>query len=401
MNQLQRRVLGSSVTLARSGQVNGIDFDTLVQRLLLFDCYVLRTVRFKEVPYLIRALGYDQTLELLHSGLIQVRCEVTQIASERDAELKRLRKPTFSLIWIEAHDWEKYVSDCLADVRAEVSVPEDKWQTLESAIRACIRRVDTPIRKEFGLSFISSITTARDVVTESVRMAGRKRRIPMVLPNFEISVEQNGDLIEIGSDLYRRRIPQEELWETLRDGLMGVAVLEQNIGEMKNYAAIGGFSLEELPVFQTKLSGLADAVFPGHTERRVTRVAKLIGLPQFDPEKIRLNVSKLFRARESDDLRAFRDWLATSDGVPDDEVRQLLTGYRAVVSTFVRGGSVTMVRLVVEGMAGWMHPVLGLALPALDTFIVEKLLPHSGPAAFVGKTFSSLYDKRKIKTAAG
>jgi len=32
---MQRRVLGSSVTLARSGEVNELDFDTLIHRLLL------------------------------------------------------------------------------------------------------------------------------------------------------------------------------------------------------------------------------------------------------------------------------------------------------------------------------------------------------------------------------
>src|SRR5437588_9466656 len=101
MEQIHRLGLGHSAVIARNGEVGGVDFDSLIERLLLFDGYVLRTVRLKEIPFLVRGLGYDQTLELLNSGLIQLQCEVTQIGSERDLELKKLKKPTFSLIWIE------------------------------------------------------------------------------------------------------------------------------------------------------------------------------------------------------------------------------------------------------------------------------------------------------------
>ena len=93
----------------------------------------MRTVRFKEVPYLLQVLGYNQTLELLNSGLIEIRCDVMHIGSEREAELKKLQKPTFFLIWVQAHDWDKYVADCLHDVEATVSLPLEKWRAIESA----------------------------------------------------------------------------------------------------------------------------------------------------------------------------------------------------------------------------------------------------------------------------
>ena len=392
---IQRRILGSSVVVGRNGAIIGVDFEGLIDRFLLFDGYVMRTVRFKEVPHLLKGLGYDQTLELLISGLLEIRCEVMQIASEREAELRKLQRPTFSLIWIQAHDWEKYVADCLHDVQTEVSLPLEKWRAIESAIRNCIRPLKQSVREEIGASFISTAYGSPSVVSESLRLAARKRRTPLVLPKFDIHVEKNGDFIHVETDLRYTRIPKEELWEIFRDGLMGVGTLEQNIGEMKNYEAIGGFSRDELPVYQGKLSALADTAYSGHTEARVMRIAKLTGLPRFDPAKTRLNIDKLLRARESDELRTFRDWLPTSDNLHDADVRQLLKGYRAVTSGFLRGGAATMVRLMIENVVGLMNPIAGTVLSVLDSFIVDKLFPRSGPAAFVNKTYPSLFEGRK------
>lgn len=385
-------MIGHSLQFARNGEPNGIDFDTLIQRLLLFDGYVLRTVRFKEIPFLVRGLGYDQTLEVLASGLIEIRCEVTQIGSERDAELKSWKQPTFSLVWIEAHDWEKYVRDCLADVQKDLALPGDKWQALEVSVRTCIRRVDSSIRKDVGLSFLHNLDGSPHLVGESMRLAGRRRRIPIILPVFKTAIQRTDDLIQVNSDLCRSRIPRNELWEIMRDGLMAVATLEQNIGEMKNYNALGGFSAEELPMFEERMSSLARLAYP-EAERRATRIARLTGLPGFDPQQRRLDVGKLLQIRESDDLRAFRDWLAMSDGLADEAVREILRGFRARVSTFARVGSVTMTRWMVEQVAGLAHPIIGAVVSALDTFLVEKLFPHSGPAAFVNKAFPSLFHK--------
>lgn len=58
-----------------------------------------------------------------------------------------------------------------------------------------------------------------------------------------------------------------------------------------------------------------------------------------------------------------------------------------------------MTRWMLEQTAGLAHPIIGAAVSALDTFLVEKLFPHSGPAAFVNKTFPSLFRKRAITDA--
>lgn len=394
---IQRRVIGSSVVVGRNGEITGLDLDLLIQRLLLFDGYVLRTTRFKEVPYLVQAFGYDQTLELLTCGLLEIRCEVTQMGSRRDEELKRLNRLAFDLIWIEAHDREKYLADCLNDVRTQLSLEDNKWRTLEAAIRDRIRRIDDSTHSEIGEAFKNTLDKFPAVVAESTRMAAKRQRIPMVLPEFRVDLERKDgqDLMYANTDLRYTRIPRENIWTIVRDGLMGIGTLEQSIGEMKGFHAIGGFAPAELPLFQSRLSSLARLVSPHDTEQRLARLMNIAGLPHFAPDRASFKLDKLLAARESDELRVFRDWLPESDRLSDTEVRSLVKGFRARVSIFVRGGSATMTRLMVETGLGVVNAIAGAALSALDYFVLDRLLPTRGPAAFVNKTFPTMFETRK------
>src|ERR1019366_6002960 len=73
------------------------------------------------------------------------------------------------------------------------------------------------------------------------------------ISQIEVHAERlDDDLTRVESNLLNLRIPKEELWEIVRDGLMGIGSLEQAIGEMQNYEAIGGFGAEELPVFESR-----------------------------------------------------------------------------------------------------------------------------------------------------
>jgi len=393
---LQRRVIGDSVTKDRRGQITGVDFDLLIQRLLFYDGYVLRTVRFKEIPFIVNAFGVAQTTDLLRCGLIDIRCEVLQTGSLNDPAYRNNPKPTFELVWVDAHDWDEYLESCLADLRNDLQLPAAEWGGLEVAIRDRIVRISTPIKSEMGECFTSTLDSSPSVLEESIRLAARRRRIPLVLPKFKFDVKRVGDVVQVETDLHYTRISRQELWEVVRDGLLGIGSVSLAIGEMKNYNAIGGFSPEELPVYERKFSALAKALVP-HQEERFTRVVKITGLPRFDPSGSVLKLSKLLRIRESDDLRSFRDWLANSDTISNKEIHDLLRGVRARTSVLARSGAASLVRWMVETAVGLHSTTTGAALTALDSFLVERFFPRSGPAAFVNKSYPSIFERKKIE----
>jgi hypothetical protein len=77
--EITRRLLGSSAIVYQEPAARDIsvklDVEGFIRRLLLFDTYILYSVRFKEIPELVRHFGYEGTLALLNSGALEIRCE--------------------------------------------------------------------------------------------------------------------------------------------------------------------------------------------------------------------------------------------------------------------------------------------------------------------------------------
>src|SRR6476660_5200994 len=77
---ISRRLIGVSAVQSPEGSVTDVDLESLVRRLILFDTYVLHSIRLKEFPLLARRLGYEGLRDLLSTNLIEIRCECLQLA---------------------------------------------------------------------------------------------------------------------------------------------------------------------------------------------------------------------------------------------------------------------------------------------------------------------------------
>lgn len=190
--EIHRRVLGHVALLGRGGEIAGIDFDLLTQRLLFLDCFVLRTVRLKDIGHLVRAIGADQAVQFLKSGLIELSCEAFQPAAVADERFLSLPKPTFELVWIDNHDYfDDYVDGCLSALKEDLGLWGHDWYPLEQAIRSKITRLSRAAKQEIAGSFASSLDRYQSVLIETARVAAKKRRIPFVLPEFRVQVSKN------------------------------------------------------------------------------------------------------------------------------------------------------------------------------------------------------------------
>lgn len=47
---ISRRLIGVSAVFSEDGKVRDVDLESLVRRLILFDCYVLHSIRLQEFP---------------------------------------------------------------------------------------------------------------------------------------------------------------------------------------------------------------------------------------------------------------------------------------------------------------------------------------------------------------
>jgi len=84
--EITRRLLGSSAIVTQDPGASDIrvtlDVESLVRRLLLFDTYILYSVRLKEIPDLVRRFGYEGALALLGSGALESGVSVLNLSKD-------------------------------------------------------------------------------------------------------------------------------------------------------------------------------------------------------------------------------------------------------------------------------------------------------------------------------
>jgi hypothetical protein len=397
-----RRVMGASAVRSTEGNVIDVDLSGLIRRLLLFDKYVLVSVRLGEFPLLARKLGYEGLRDLLAAKLIEVRCECVQLAQMGHAELfgdQRLPLFTYRFNWVDAHDKPKYIHDCLHGLHGTPGLQNKQVIKLKGAIASAIRPLPAELRSELFPQFQHELLHNEKLVTAAIQMELRRRLI--VSPPFRLAVHQEGeDIFRVETDLHHRvRIADAEAHRIVEVALLAVAGLTQSIGEMKFYSALSGYREEELPLFRHKLDFIAEGTSSQPRERSFQRVMDIIGLPEFSTDNA-INVDKLLKVRESTEAREFRDWLGSIGKADEKEIKGRVEGFRLKVGLAIGGTVGKAVRCLVTSGLGFVpgQEVHALALTFVDQFLLDKLLPRSGVAAFIHELYPSIFQNADAAT---
>jgi hypothetical protein len=165
---------------------------------------------------------------------------------------------------------------------------------------------------------------------------------------------------------------------------------------MKHYSAISGFRDKELPLFRHKLDFLASAVSSQHKEQSFQRVLDIGGLPQFSDGEGAVNVERLLKIRDMAEAREFRDWLGEVGQASDQEIKDRVAGLRARAGLKISSGTGRAMRFLVTNALGLIpHPAATALVNVLDQFVLDKLLPRSGIAAFVNELYPSIFKAKE------
>jgi hypothetical protein len=101
-------------------------------------------------------------------------------------------------------------------------------------------------------------------------------------------------------------------------------------------------------------------------------------------------VERLLKVRESSEAREFRDWVGGIGTATDAEITERVAGLRNLAGLKAGGPVGKTMRFLITTVAG-VYPPLGVPLTAFDQFILDKLLPRSGIAAFVNDLYPSIF----------
>jgi hypothetical protein len=79
------------------------------------------------------------------------------------------------------------------------------------------------------------------------------------------------------------------------------------------------------------------------------------------------------------------------DQLEDADVLAEIHKIQDVVARAVRSGPGKAVRFLGTTGLGFVEPISGTIAGALDTFLVEKVVPEPGPTAFLGRLYPSVF----------
>lgn len=142
-----------------------------------------------------------------------------------------------------------------------------------------------------------------------------------------------------------------------------------------------------------KFAGLIAPLNPQTVEKQFERVIELTDVPDFKPGQ-KVNIELLLRVRDSAECREFREWLPTLEDRTDAEIRDAVSAIRAKMALLASSAGGKLVRLAATtgiGLIPIVGPIAGAAAGAIDSFLIEKLLPRSGIVAFLSETYPSLF----------
>jgi hypothetical protein len=397
-SQMERRLIGTSAICTPSGEVTDVDLEGLARRFLLFDKYVLTSVRLKEFPILVRLLGYEGLRDLLSANLLEIRCECLQIAQVGQSGM--FGDPILPLLnykfnWIDANDRTKYVHDCLQGMHEVPGLKHKDAVRLKRGIADSIVPLSKDDRLQFGSNFHTDFKN-NELLRASVNLILKQRLGHSDAP-FKVELHQEGDShFKVETDIATLAgLSDIDTHKVVEAGLLGVAGLSQVIGEMKAYNALSGFRDEDLPLFRIKLDFLAAAVTTERKEKKFQRIIDLASMPSVLSEGT-INIEKLLKVRDATETREFRDWLASGGSSDEAEIKERICGFRAQAGLKVGSGTGKLMRFLVTNAISFLpiHEAtfISLGLGVLDAFVVDKLLPRSGITAFVNELYPSIFE---------
>lgn len=398
---IRESVLGEIA--ARSGQtVSSVDVGVLVRRLILFDKVIIRSFRLREIPILVGAFGDSGFATLLKSGLLRFSCNFNAVIVDVSRNgVRHVPLNHFSFGMAHAANPEADLRSELRCLQSITGLKNRERASLEEAIWNSLAWEPPAYRQ----NLLDQIDTDLRTNTPALRLALLGRlRTEFSTSNLEVAIEMAGAAIQVEETSTRIfhikntlsesfGFPPEKSHLILQAAVTAVANLNQRLGDMQAHSAITGFVDDEASLLFGKLAGILAPLNPKIAEHRFERVIDLADVPDFAPGQ-KVDIESLLKVRDSAECREFREWLSTLENASDKDISDMVASVRskmALAAGSTRGKLVRFAATTGLGLIPVVGPVTGAVAGAIDSFLVDRVLPRSGVVAFLTKTYPSLF----------
>lgn len=400
-DRLGKRLLGLVAVQDRANNVVSVDLASFATTLLLFDTFVLYSVWLTDLLLLAAPFGISGLVALFEAGALQVVCEsysVAEIGRARanlklTGNIKPLPLGCYSFAPIRVQDQEKKIEQNLEAFDSVLDSPQHERERLKQLISTNLLKMPQDFSSQVFSGFYSDLRSnpelLRTALSVQLRTQGiNPRKLDVALEEIE------PEDFRVKTNLEKEYGVSETFAHNLVSlALMGIGTVNQKLVQMMTYSALTGMREPEAPLLVGKLRLLRDLSHALDDRERFARVVRIAGLPTPRLGTTKVDAEKLLRVRESDECRAFRDWLSGTDSLSDKEIRSRIKGLRSKFASFVSSTTGKTLRfLVSNGVAAISGgPIAGWATSMLDSFVLERFAKRDAIFSFLDDSYPSVF----------
>jgi len=387
-----------------------VDMQSLIERLILFDKYILASRRLKEFKQIASTFGYAAAMELLKSGLLDIYCDAVMIGSSSHANIgddpnpKQLPPGSFYLPLVSISQQEQFISYGMTELATTPGLKFKQLVKLKGAIADCILSRKENMGREALLQLAADLQRQDDLIVAALvavlsKQLGKNISPKEIMLRLELVPHE---VIQTHSNLISHfDLDEVVAHKAIEKALLAAGSLNMTIECMKTYSAVGTFREDELPFLDARLQFLISAVDAKGRTEQFRRIAAITDMPDLGAACAAgaIRFEKVIEIAQSDDCKRFREWLRSTDKMTDTEIREAFGSIRSKLERLVSGTTGKSIRWALGTAAGLIPGsgiVLGPAAGLFDTFLLEKVLPKPGPISFLNSKYPSIFDQQKM-----
>lgn len=394
----------------KKNNVISVDLASFLLRLFLFDTSIVHSVWLDDIELLTDSFGVDGLIELFQGGALKVYCESFTVAEtgRTRADLNfsdnnnRLPLSSYAYSVIRVKDQEERIRLKLDTLSSSPKLPVSSRKYFADEIEKNLILMPDAFSKTVFDGFYGDLRTKPEVVKVAVETELKRQGIKPKYLRVRIEEFATEDF-RMDSNMAIAYGLSEMMVHKIGDrALMALAGLNAQIALMMTHSSMCGLNESDLPLLQGKLSLISTFAQSVNNEQRFNRVVQLTGLPVPKFGKTKLDAAAILKVRNSDDCRAFRDWLGKIDAASDQELEQRLAGVAATIRAGLNSTYGKVMRFIISnglqlatGLS--LNPIAGAAagigISAIDSFLVDRLAPRDGVVSFLGTEYPSVFKR--------
>lgn len=378
-----------------------------VERLILFEEYILQSIRLKEIPHLVRLFGYSPVLELLKSGKLKIYCDAVTIASTGQAggalESRKIKGNlplgSYCLDMIRIAFHRDYISKNLQQIHEINGISHKEAKKLKLTVIEKLVSFPEPALKQIQTQTIADVRNQDPAVKIAIASRIQNHIHQEIDPNsLELKIEFIDETdFRVESNIETKfGLDKQTVHKIVERGLLGIGGRNQRIAEMEAFNSLVGFKSEEVNLIDRKMDFLIRKLSHETHSYKFQKVIFAKGLPDFSQAVAEggIDLLKLLEITESRECIDIRTWLWSQETINPDELKERLEAFSQKFKDFRQTKPGRIIYWLVSNGLGFI-PKIGilasLSLSFYDEFLAKDILPQGGAITFINNKLPTVY----------